>query len=332
MKIHLTTTAKPNSQNPYILRNYEWLLKASQHDETNRNLVIDSVEDADIILFTSPRRIFHSDIIQSEIYQKYSEKCLVFDTFDYTIPRVPGIYTSIPKHLCASPIYRPGFYLKVLSDDDKVIGTIIDFSQCQYLFSFVGNAQNWPTVRNEIMALKHPQALLVDTAKGQISFGKYTESLCESKFALCPRGVGPSSQRIFEAMRVGRVPIIISDDWMPPGELDWNEFSIRVHESKIQEIPELLEGLETKAEQMGARAREVYHAYFSLQSGFDWIVKTCLAIKEQMPRYHSTVSRNVLVEAASEAFKNPDRAHRRQRVSGLLSLSKELLRAKLGKL
>ncbi len=36
-----------------------------------------------------------------------------------------------------------------------------------------------------------------------------------------PRGIGASSVRIFEAMRAGRAPVIISDDWIVPPVGDW---------------------------------------------------------------------------------------------------------------
>src|SRR2546423_4170060 len=35
-----------------------------------------------------------------------------------------------------------------------------------------------------------------------------------SKFILCSRGVGTSSVRLFDTMRMGRVPVILSDQWL----------------------------------------------------------------------------------------------------------------------
>ena len=45
---------------------------------------------------------------------------------------------------------------------------------------------------------------------------EYFRIMHNSMFVLCPRGVAPSSYRIFEAMKAGRVPVIIAMSGFPP--------------------------------------------------------------------------------------------------------------------
>jgi hypothetical protein len=53
---------------------------------------------------------------------------------------------------------------------------------------------------------------------GSMAPETYHEVLARSVFALCPRGYGPTSFRISEAVRQGAIPIYISDDfWVPMG-------------------------------------------------------------------------------------------------------------------
>jgi len=40
----------------------------------------------------------------------------------------------------------------------------------------------------------------------------YARLIANSKFVLCPQGVGPSSLRLFETLLMGRAPVIISDE------------------------------------------------------------------------------------------------------------------------
>jgi len=58
-------------------------------------------------------------------------------------------------------------------------------------------------------------------------------------------------------MQVGRVPVVLSDDWAPPAIGDWSEFSIRVAECDVESLPALLAAREADAVALGTRARRV---------------------------------------------------------------------------
>ncbi len=45
---------------------------------------------------------------------------------------------------------------------------------------------------------------------------RYNHILSESVFSLCPEGAGPNSLRLWESLAVGSIPVVISDDWVPP--------------------------------------------------------------------------------------------------------------------
>jgi len=92
---------------------------------------------------------------------------------------------------------------------------------------------------------------------------RYAETLARSKFVLCPRVIGTTSYRLFETMQMRRVPVIISDAWVPPVGPDWGSFSIRVAENKIAEIPEILNLYVDRYEEMGKKARQAWEEWFS---------------------------------------------------------------------
>ena len=68
--IYLTTTAEESSWNPYALANFNRVLKSSKHSVECRHLITSSPNEADIILFIGSKCIYHSDIINSDIYLK----------------------------------------------------------------------------------------------------------------------------------------------------------------------------------------------------------------------------------------------------------------------
>ena len=80
-------------------------------------------------------------------------------------------------------------------------------------------------------------------------------------------------------MKAGRVPVIISDQWVPPVGPLWETFSLRVKQKEIFRIPALLEQYESEAEAMGRRARINWEEWFSKETVFHRIVEWCLSLK-----------------------------------------------------
>jgi len=56
---------------------------------------------------------------------------------------------------------------------------------------------------------------------------EYCRLMTRSVFALCPRGYGPSSFRICEAMQYGAIPVYISDRFIEPFWVDFNYYGIK---------------------------------------------------------------------------------------------------------
>ena len=80
-------------------------------------------------------------------------------------------------------------------------------------------------------------------------------------------------------MKASRVPVIISDQWVPPEGSQWPECSIRVPESKVRMIPETLERREADASKLAIAARKAWDDWFSSEVVFHRIVECCLAIQ-----------------------------------------------------
>ncbi len=89
----------------------------------------------------------------------------------------------------------------------------------------------------------------------------YTDLLATSKFALCPRGTGPSTIRIWEAMAAGSIPVIISDQLIMPdiGDTSWNNIAVFVPEWMVFAIPEILtEYTNRQIQDMSNRCKEIF--------------------------------------------------------------------------
>lgn len=69
----------------------------------------------------------------------------------------------------------------------------------------------------------------------QANTNEYIDILSRSRFSLCPRGIGTGTKRIWESLRAGAIPIIISDGWEPPSCWDWSDTAIFIEEWRAKE-------------------------------------------------------------------------------------------------
>lgn len=191
---------------------------------------------------------------------------LLFSESDWPFALVPGLYCSLTKRL---PWARSWAF--VLDDVNLTEGESCDRP---YLYSFIGRLSTHP-IREKICRLDGADTPCLDISLGPQRFGywdykdTFSSVLRESYFVLCPRGIGSSSMRVFETMRAGRVPVIISDDWIEPPCGDWARFSIRVSEREIERIPEICACNRNQAAAMGDLAQRTFVQHFSPSTFLD---------------------------------------------------------------
>ncbi|KAE8710464.1 hypothetical protein F3Y22_tig00110321pilonHSYRG00223 [Hibiscus syriacus] len=75
--------------------------------------------------------------------------------------------------------------------------------------------------------------------KGKLNYIRHMKS---SKYCLCPRGYEVNSPRVVEAISYECVPVIISDNFVPPffEVLNWESFTVFVLEKDIPNLKKIL--------------------------------------------------------------------------------------------
>jgi hypothetical protein len=71
---------------------------------------------------------------------------------------------------------------------------------------------------------------------------QFLDNLQRNAYALCVRGADNYSWRFYEALSLGKIPILIDTDCMLPleDEISWDQFIVRVPSTRLQELPDRL--------------------------------------------------------------------------------------------
>ena len=269
------------------------LERSAEIDIFHRHSVTNDPSVAEIILFAELHGAgaYFERVRRHPYVKAYRDKCFVFCPNDFILPLLPGVYACIERRW-ASRRTCSGFYLGVW--ENKFIAFLPPSDGLPYLYSFIGSINTAP-VRRRLAALPHTRAFFRDVSAeySRALYGtmsteemrnyrrRYVEITQASKFILCPRGLGVSSVRLFDTMQMGRVPVILSDDWVEPPGPDWSQFSLRVRERDYARVPALLNEHESRAVEMGLLARAAWEKWFSDEVAFHRAVESCLSIRRR---------------------------------------------------
>lgn len=123
--------------------------------------------------------------------------------------------------------------------------------------SFVG--RNTHPIRTEILKIKQPGWHITDKV---VKLPEFCNILSRSIFTLCPRGYGPTSFRIKEAMQYGSIPVYISDEFIEPHRVNFNNYAVRVEVSEIPNLPKIL----TEISGNGDHIKPIFEKYFTYEA------------------------------------------------------------------
>ena len=291
-RVLLLSATPEDDETDFNLAPLHDLQKAAKLDRFRIHSLAQDPESADLIIFAEVYGggWYFEGVRRHPLVRKYREKCFLFCDNPFVIPFVPGVYTGVEKRWMSSRI-RPGFYLGRGKNEFTTFSP--PAHDLPYLFSFMGAVRNAP-VRKKLATLRHPRSFFQDTTEefdrilhrrmGKVERVDYDRRYAEvakaSKFVLCPRGLSVSSIRLFETMRMGRVPVILADDWAAPTGPKWEKFTVWMREKDFAEVPRALEQLEAKAVEMGELARKEWEEWFAQEVLFHRLVELCLDIKK----------------------------------------------------
>jgi hypothetical protein len=224
-------------------------------------------DSADVIIFGSDKLDY---LKASTLFQQYRRKCICVSDADLPTYRLPGLYASNARSIRTSRrALTTSYFLAEANRPNLEIAQAASRTwPKQYLYSFLGGSTSWTRKMLFRMAPSRNDVIIEATDQyrhwedgsfeQQKSFReRYARIMASSKFALCPRGAGTSSFRLFEAMSLGVAPVIISDRWVPIGGIDWS-FALFVPERRLRHLDRIVRNYEGEFEARGIEARRIY--------------------------------------------------------------------------
>jgi hypothetical protein len=275
-----------------------WLKESAKQDPFGRHQLTEDPKEADVILFVENHThdAYLLSVRHHPVYRAFSSRSFVYHDDDFAVPVLRGLYPSIRRRDYMPDRCRAAGYIARIAQNDAICYNPTGRNR-KWLYSFMGEANS--TVRLKLLSSAHTEGLVRDTTGTrlwQMAPGperdrftrEYAESILDSEFILCPAGCGPATYRLFEAMEMGRVPVIISDEWVPPPGPTWTDFSLQIPERDVDAIPTILRSASANHEEMGLLARQAWDQWFSKPVCFDRLIELCSDIQKTPTKTWST--------------------------------------------
>jgi hypothetical protein len=248
----------------------EWeklLDEASGHNTATCAIVHNRQSSDAIILSSEPAFPFLKKL--SPLRQE-DVSTFVWDRSDHPVGRMSGLYCSLPKTTFATGRHHTFCYPITYNE------LIEPFSpaDARYDYGFMGgitaplrrkildHLSSHNRLKGLIKIQGGPWDRMFDRT-GVAAKVEYAENIRLSKFVICPRGNGVGSVRLFEVMKAGRVPVIISDNYVLPAGVDWESCSIVVKEGNIANLSEIIARELPRWEILSVNAASTWKTFFS---------------------------------------------------------------------
>jgi hypothetical protein len=225
-------------------------------------------------------------LLNDPLISRFTEKIFTINTDDCATGLLRGLYTSLPGSRFNRSIHRAVPYLHY--PNELVFTDRPDKIDPYYLATWRGNTKSNSLRAKIISHFDSHNKFRFETTNSWLNHQteekqSYVDLMLDAKFSLCPAGWAPVSYRIYESMALGRCPVIIADQFVPPAGPHWNGFALMLPEKKLTTLYSLLETHEDQSRQLGQNALNAWNQYFCQSKIADYFVTSLLDLVRVAP-------------------------------------------------
>lgn len=134
--------------------------------------------------------------------------------------------------------------------------------------NFIGKVTH--PIRSDIFRLHCEENWLITNMS--LDLHTYCNRLGRSTFTLCPRGFGPTSFRIQEALQYGSIPVYISDEWVIPHNVSFSDYGVLIDFQDANRVHDILKSIPAEEiTRKQAAIPEIYRKYFTYEGNKELI-------------------------------------------------------------
>ena len=262
-----------------------------EHPGSVYQLVEDPAAAELIVLLESNQFRSQHDIAALErqpFVREYPEKLFTINYEDHPAGFLPGLYAALSATRYDPQRHAAWCYLFPPNPEVYRNAPAVPTEGEALLFSFRGAPSH--VSRERLFALQLPPKTRARVTRIDRWYDHtrdeqqdYVTEILHSRFVLCPRGLAPASHRLFEVMALGRCPVIIGDDWVPPEAVDWEGCSIRIAEKDLDGLSAELARREGEARELGQQARREWERFFSPARRFEAALDAIVRLRDRRP-------------------------------------------------
>lgn len=261
--------------------------------ECNHNnfILVNNVDEAEIIVLLETNSLKHHRHISE--YERIIDSgyrdgriLLVVNYEDGPSGVLPGLYSSLEKFKYDSSLHLSWPHLRLPNElvEKQKKGAA---DEDTFLFSFSGSCSHpirrklfdTYSARSSEYRVREINKWYNHDANDKVS---YVDEISRSLFVLCPRGIASYSHRILETIALGRVPVIIADNWVP-FSIEADEYYIQIQESDIGKIDKILNTYLSSYETLQKSVGSVYSTYFSPERRYSVALNHLVSLSSMIP-------------------------------------------------
>tara|TARA_Y100001970_G_scaffold283049_1_gene397287 strand:- start:4798 stop:5697 length:900 start_codon:yes stop_codon:yes gene_type:complete len=255
---------------------------------------VDDPEEADFFIVTQTLRsvpfagfswrAYLDGFLRGQKFWNQGKPHVFFDIKDSPRPIIEDPRAIVCKTAFHEDFFNPKLHIPIPQfPRERFEEEIIPVGERKHLVGFKGHPRTeWTDLRSRLFKLNDGKdIIIVPGIYSKDTIEEHNNILRNSKFALLPRANGYAlSYRMIECMNLGCIPVIISDGHVLPfqSEIDYNSFSVRIKENKINNLEEMLRN----REDLEILQRKSYGAYLKYFSSTETIINHSLNLIEKM--------------------------------------------------
>lgn len=256
-------SALADEQSLSLYRTKQALLKFESIEE------VQGPEQADIIIIQEQNSFknfrYINDLLSDPLFIKYADRIFTINDDDCATGLLKGVYTSLPRYRFDENIHVAVPYMHF--PNEQVFMPQQKFEP-KLLASWRGNIKSNALRPRMFADLADRPGIIVQKTSSWLNHKEeekadYVNLILNARFSICPAGWAPVSFRIYESMALGRCPVILADNFVPPDGPDWKSFALFFPEKKTNELYNHLVLKEEESLKLGQNAQENWETYFS---------------------------------------------------------------------